>query len=380
VAASKKASKELTSNSEAWRISDWPGLASDLTVQEHQFEAFMDCANIAGEGPYAAIRMRYGINPVIPNPNVNGDFLRKHTLAEVAVEFGTTVEGIKEWIVDFRNDWEKVLPGLPDKGEKPAVVTPTRSKKITDSQLETLAAFRFPPQIFSITDFKRSDETIASEINWFCERLHALTKVFEHPTACDFGRQLVMTEMNIRRVDDQLIMINPLSDRFDGISEKKSRMSKTMMELWKKIEEFVPQIAAHAKKSQLAGVVSDFTAGYLEFYADGENKIIDGLFTNFEIQVECRDARQFAMSRHRPGFVAAVNEAKRGLFDPQFRRKISNKQLRLLDQVWRNTELAIREANPDKVVDLEADGPKGEFPPIFIDEDGSPEGNIEIND
>lgn len=362
---------EFAVGEDPWRIADWEGCKSKFGISEQLAPHFVRFGQEFDPSAYwTVVRMRFAINPVIPDPDVSEEYLKPMKFAEIEGELGCDNATVKSMIESIWDEWgpHQDTINLDDDADEDLgmVVTPSRSE-ITAEMKEMLFAYGFSDDVFDLSDGakKRTEDERMAEVNWFMERLSQMQVVFEHPTASAMARQVVLAEMQLRRVDNRLAGYDVESDRWDLLSKKKKSISDNIRAQWDQIQKFVPELGEHEKKVNLAGVVSDIIKGYQEWQANKDNTIIDGLNTAFELQVQTRHAHQFNMIRHRPGFIAAIEEAKKGLFDPNFKRRITDRECKLLDDSFASAMRTWADAHPSKVIDLEKEGEGGEYPPMY---------------
>lgn len=366
-------SHEFLVGQDPWRITDWEGCKAKFGMTEQLAPHFVTFGRqFEPEAYWLVVRMRFAINPVIPDPDVREEFMVPLKFKDIEKELGCDTAQVKSMIEEVWEAWGPFQDtiNIDEDDEVDAsgetLVTPSRSE-ITPEMKDMLFTYGFSESIFDLREsaMRRTEDQRMAEVNWFMERISQMRVVFEHPTASAMARQVVLAEMQLRRLDDRLSEYDVESDRWDALSKKKKTLSDNIRAQWDQIQKFVPELGEHEKKVNLAGVLSDVIAGYQQWNANKDNTIIDGLHTAYELQVMTRQAAQFDGARHRPGFVAAVQEAKRGLWDPSFRRRIPDQACKLLDDSYASAMRQWQDAHPKQVVDLEKEGEGGEFPPIY---------------
>lgn len=106
-------------------------------------------------------------------------------------------------------------------------------------------------------------------------------------------------------------------------------------------------------------VLGTITQALLDVATRNDTRLVDGIYTATEIQVECRRSVQMPEPRYRAGWVVVMNSAKAGLFDPNWKPPFDERMTARMDAAWKAAymEAARGEALPD----LEADGPGSEY-------------------
>jgi hypothetical protein len=363
----------IEGDSGGWCVKDFAALSSDIGILQKDLPAFHAFAQ-ANPQQWAIVRMRYGINPIIPRQGADPDMLRVFTLEEIATRLSlsapTIAQGHLEVIAAaWRRKVEQEQPAVAPTPQPPAnVVAPAPSLKIdaidgiTPDQSRLLAEFGFPPEIFDGLD--RPTRIRDAEVAWFGARVEELQKMFREPMAKSLARQALLNELFIRRFDDQLTRTPVASELYLLLSAGKQETEKIYQKQWEQLEEICPYIKGAIGKRTFAGVVSDLLDAWIAWKADGNNELIDGVFTNFEVQVQMRQSQQ-AEVKYRPGLVAAINEAKEGIADPKWRRRIPHKILKMLDAGFLE---AIKKMNEEgelgPLIDLESEHPNAEYPDL----------------
>lgn len=387
-------------NQPLWKIERFDGLVSDFDVKEADLPQFHGIASRFAR-PWEILRRIFGVNPVIVPLDTDAKYLGIENKIDVAVDLGLDEGELNAELELVGAAWKKVLKNQKPL-EKPAeskterkktetVVTPneapapqnTASVRVDlpsmgNSEREKLLfQYGFSNATFGQID-REMNEAVA-ERDWFASRVEELRKLFDEPMVSSLARQALLNEMMLRRVDAKLCVTEVDSTLFAELQETKTRIEKQYQEQWAQIEELFPQAKHVGNKVSFAAVLSDLVQATRDHLAKGENQRIDGLFTGYEIQIQVREAVQHDI-RYRPGQVAAINEAIGGLWDPNWTRKLTDFQCKQLDEGFKEGARRIRENAGIPLPDLEDDGPRGEYPPLFTPkvEPEEPVSNIEL--
>lgn len=263
-----------------------------------------------------------------------------------------------------------------DAEKKKRPVITTEQRQFTDDELDLLQKGSFKPTIFDY--YSGPDRTL--EINWFLERIVEVGKIFEQPMAKALARNALLNELQISRMNDKLITLDPAGKDFCKLQETKQDTEKAYGEQWKQIEEICPGVVAtQERKMQLTNFAA-LTRQYLDFKADPKNRLRDGVFTDEEIQVVLRPSAQFE-SRYRFGWICSVNEARLNLGDPRYRRRIPLLMCKVLDssvahgikKMWARLRLPVPDLTDDSAagefLKIGGEGQITEPEPIDVDEE-----------
>lgn len=386
----RQTSEEYRPNGEdrTWRVGRF---AEVCNYMNHKFtpKDLVKLHELGGAWPeqWKMFRMAYDINPLVPKLGADESFLKPFELEEIATLSGMKRADVEAQIDMIRFEWERYVEEAgvisePLPQEAPAVEAaspPLKASEGESGNLATIESFGFSPRIF---DVERSDDVQRrDEIAWFASRLIELEKAFQQPASKGVARQAILNELHMRRVDDRLCITPVESKDFAGFQKSKQTMEQIYARQWAQLEDLCPYLKAAKNKVNVNGVLSEFIQIVRDWPTKPDRALVDGLFTAYEVQVELRQSEQLKV-RYRPGLVAAINEAKAGILDPNFRSKIPQSQLRLLDEAFRASVDAINEKTGVRLIDLEGKGPEDEFPPIFVIEDDivAPESPVPLAD
>jgi hypothetical protein len=279
-------------------------------------------------------------------------------------EFGMYMDFLKmAWAQDVAAADLPVVVELAVKKEK--AKPEVGHHEFTDAELELLAIGSFPTTIF---DYNAAETNRNLEIKWFMERIVEVRKVFENPMAKELCRMALYNEMRSHRINDMLVVTTDAKD-IKLLQEALSKSENDYMKQWDQVRELMPGVVVSAERKEQVTHISSLVRMFLEFKADPANRCRDGVFTDEEIQVMFRRSEQFD-PRYRFGWVAAVNEARLGICDPKWKRRMPPEFCRLLDTSFgyalRRVSDRLKLSRPNLVEDGEAN----EYLPIFQEDTG----------
>jgi hypothetical protein len=258
-----------------------------------------------------------------------------------------------------------VKPAVPSlRAQAPAVPTPDG---FSEEEISLLDLATYPTTIF---DFQGGMHDKRMEISWFCGRIKEVRKVFEEPMTKALARNALLNELQLRRVNDRLVVMDPADKEFVKLQDTKQQIEKTYGEQWAQIEKLCPAVMATTSRKESLSTLAEIISLYLDYNKNPDNAPRDGIFTDDEIQVLFRTSQQMPETRYRLGWVLACNEAKRALGDPKYKRKLSTTQCRILDTSFAHAFGKISDHMKNFKPDLELDGPHGEYPPMHLERDG----------
>lgn len=335
-------------------------------------------------------RMLFGIEPTVQDENADASLytnalsiddiaeLRKCSVDEVKIELECLSAAWKVYCRTAPPVVQQQQPLAVQVEPVPVVVVPeTPVGPLTGQQLDLLRYRGFSREDFTKMDKHRPTEKVDAEMQYLYGRLVELRKVFDEPMAKEFGRQALINEILLRRIDDALLGLEPSGQKFAILRETKGDIEATLIKQWAKIDEICPFVKGALNKQTAIGAISDLIKGEMEWGRDQTHHVFDGLFTLFEFQTEMRQSQQLGPS-YRPGWVAAMLEARAGLYDPNFRRKMSNSKCQILDAAFQAANKAFNDKHNVKLPDLLLEGKGGDYPELILPEPPDDESTMEI--
>jgi hypothetical protein len=334
-------------------------------------------------------RMMYGINPLVPKADSDVEFLKCFEVEEIAKISNVEVAVIEDQLDFLAFKWNEYTRDRPADNELavaeavvPAPLTPEIGPEEYEKLSKIITDHGFTMKMFDVE--RKDDLERTDEIRWFAKRLGEIGQALHQTNASGNARRIIINELQMRRLDNESCSTPVLSKDFERIQKTQNTIESMYQKQWEQLEESCPYLKAARNKvnvtgcfSQLVEIVRNAALGRLT----KKDPLIDGFFSAFEIQVELRESEQLPV-RYRPGLVAAILEAKAGLFDPAFKSKLPVSHLRAMDEGFREAQAKLRERH-GIVIDLEAAGPEGEFPPLFVPDEeediAAPEACVSID-
>lgn len=337
------------------------------------------------ERAWGMLRMLCGIRLAIEQTDANKP-LSKARVAEV---YSTDADELDLTIGYLQAAWNRLIaeadmPNVrPDEARRaksssletpssPGSETGQSSKlgvkfKFSQDQLALLDLGGFSTKIF---DLPVSDRDRLLEVEWFCEQIRDVRKVFEEPMAKELAKQALLNALHIRRVNDDMVKISPTSPSFAKTQKAKDELEERYAKQWAQVAEHCPVAAASATRKMAINNLSDIVQAYRDWKSDPANRNRDGQFTDDELQIQFRASVQTPDPMYRFGLTLAMNEAKIGIGDPKWKRQMTKAQCKILDA---STQYAIKKLSERFKIhkpDLEDQGPKGEYDKIHTVADG----------
>lgn len=260
---------------------------------------------------------------------------------------------------------EKVLtPSVNFATSKQQCTTQTDGR-LTSEQMRLLHAASFTPAIF---DCELAGHDVAAEAEWFCGRIDEIRKAFEEPRAKGVAQMALLNELKLRRINARLLTLDPSKKAYGDLHDIATKLESTYGEQWAQLEELCPQ--AITSRKETIRIFSDLVRLWEGVSKDPNRLPRDGIFTDDEIQVLLRTSVQQPECQYRLGWVLACNEARLGLTDPKWKRRMNKTQCKLLDSSFAYAVRRLEEKYGVGRPDLESDGPDGEYPDIYTEADG----------
>jgi hypothetical protein len=379
-----------------WRIERYTDFMRFFGIGEDTLPKFHHWADTNRDGAtgWAFTKLFYGVRPMFPDANTDAKYLRVWPLDEIAEEYMVETEAIEKSMELLRSFWnqerasyssekakdEERLAAIleePEKVDEVQPEIPLGPPPDPSKALETCSRFGFMKEIFQLEG--RSKEAQEAEIAWLAGRLVELERVFKEPMAAGLARQALLNEMHMRRADEKLATTPVESRRFWELQDTKLKLESIYQKQMDRVSELVPSYKSATHKAQVQGLFSEIYSGYIDFIKNGNNDVLDGIFNSYEIQVLNRTSQEHVeagiYSRYSPAWVAAVNDSKRGLWDPKWKPKLDKNLLKKMQAGW--DEVMARIVAHESLPKLIRDDERGEYPPLFKGSNGEePDENI----
>lgn len=236
-------------------------------------------------------------------------------------------------------------------------------------QYELLDLADFSTKIFEYPNYTDEDERFR-EVEWLCGLIRDLKRVFDEPMARPVLRLALLNQLHLRRINDRLSTLDPATSEFVKLQITKKELESTYGSQWEQVEALCPSAAASLTRKQMINTFGDIVKVYQQWKADPNNNARDGIFTDDELQICFRTSLQAPDVPYRHGWVVACNEAKLGLGDPKWKRRMPQSICKILDASVQYAGRKMIEKMNLPRPDLESLGPEGDYPPIYQEADG----------
>ncbi len=345
---------EFKMGGEFWRCARFDLLATEFELKPQQLGVFSMTVS-ARERSWMIVRRLFGLAPVIPPPGTSLDDMRLWNREELRTALGLSRAQLQAELETVRGAWMGVAKSL---APEPA---PTETKRAMREEFlfsdeEILAKHGFTIRFATV-----------EEKAWFASRVRDYEKVLQEKFAAGLARNALMSELRIHQLDD--LLNDPEKSKPGGSEWKASlklrqELDSNYQDQITQIKELCPWAGAIAGKFTFTGVLSDITKAIQEYQSRNDTRLIDGIFSATEIQVECRRSTQAPDPRYRAGLVTYLNAAKAGLWDPHWKPAFEPVKLKRIDAAFKAALVAAGEESGERLPDLEQDGPGGEYPEL----------------
>lgn len=366
-----------------WRVDQWELLAAEIPeLKRSELPEFHQLVRrTLSNRSWLIVRRLFGFCPLDVPLDANPEDYRSLNRKEMAELLGINEKDVTSEIEVIRLAWRRNRRELEiaTEASKPNIPA-TRSDKerifTVDENNELLIRFSINPEIFDLNRTKQANEL---EKAWFCKRLREWEPLFTKSTMTEqLAKDTLNNELRLRREQETLWQI----DRDFGTSsaKKKPTLNRLKNQIADRIKELqnvhaaqLDAITEHAPWFNVAeaqisatGAIAQLIQGFQEWEARKDSRIIDGVFTSSELQVLMRTSKQMDEPRYRWGWVMFVNESKRWLWDPSAKSFMREADLARFDNGFKEGVKKYNEANECPIVDLESDGPEGQYPDLKL--------------
>ncbi len=297
-----------------------------------------------------------GLNP---NPNLSGSPSEKRQGASSSA--GTTADrGAVQGASDARGSGDLF-------GEGPQGLRRSESE-LNFQEEAVLREFNFPERMFVLP--ARDPDENRVEKTRFAKRVEEFRKILEHTVAKSLGRQALMNELQLWRMETTLCSHEIGSEIYARTSKLMQSTEASYQRQLEQIDELAPYLGAIAGKLAFKGLVSELTEAIIEYRKNQSRRLVDGIFTMAEIEVELRQSAQMPEPRYRAGLVAALNAARSGFWDVHWKPTLTGKDLRKVDAAFKASIVAAGLEAGEELPDLEGDGEYEELVGAVVNEQG----------
>lgn len=327
------------------------------------------------------VQRLYGIMPLVPLEDADPDSLRILDRDELCALMEITPKQLQSELDTLRG----VMLGLAELQPRAETPAPAQTESADAPALpfgdELLERFQFDPSMFDIkTRIERPDpdnpeQTVTHyesrdarlnklEKDWFVTRLGQWRRLLEESMTSALARNALFNELQLRRIEAEMANLSPTAPAYEQLSRRRGAMETSFKQQLDAIEERFPEFGGTSGRISFKGCLHDVIRGWMEHEARGDNRLIDRVRTAAEVEVEMRQSVQRPEPQYRLGQSLYIGEAIAGLFDPHWQSQLKPGVLARLDRGMKEGINKAREERGEALVDLEADGAKGEFPEL----------------
>lgn len=352
-----------------WRVEKWellrveflePGAGSQKPEWEKAMAEFAFwCQGHARL--WLLVRRLYGVGPVIPPPEARPDDLRAWSRAELEADGFQVKPDLEALGLLWRQERAKRGDDhLPPKKVLPGPGNGKGELGLDDGILER---FQFPERLFEIKvwdplggtdgiggEVPRPAAENRAERDWFVGRVKEWAKMLGDGMGGPIARSALMNDLYLRRLESEIATASPRTR--PALYEQKTELADQYDKAVAKLQEMFPEMATAGRVS-FHGSLSDVVAGYRDYYAFKDRRLVDKFMTALEVELAVRASAQ-APERYRFSLNLAVVDCISGLLDPEYRPLFKPAVLKKVDAAVAAALTAAREASGERLVDLES--------------------------
>lgn len=346
---------------QAWRCSRY-----DLATAEMGCELNLAEFHAAVEGDarrWLIARRLFGMGPLLPPQGTDPDDLRVWSREELAATLALTAGQLRQELDAIRG---LATRAKSDEVRAEKIELLREIEELTFKETVFLAKHGFEESTFLLTGREAVENR--TERDWFGARVEQWDKLLEHPVAGALARQALLNELQLRRADAAIAKLPFGGKEYSGYLKIKMSIEETYQHQLEQLDELAPWAGAIRGHMAFRGMASDLIQAIANSKR-GDEALVDGIFTTVELQILTRRSLQAPEPQYRAGLVVYLNAAKAGLWNPDWRSQFTNGQLKKLDTAWAAAAAAAGDLAGERLVDLEADGPAGEYDPLFVKSD-----------
>ena len=280
------------------------------------------------------VRRIYGVAPLIPSSDAHPDDLRVWTRAEMDGE-GYSVKADLEalrgfWVNHCKREGggdQRSEDGRSEEGR--IALTPTLSRPAGEGGDNLLDDLDFPERMFTITVFDplarmtadgkggvvaRPEKENRKERAWFIGRVTEWEKMLRDSIGGAVARSALNSELHLRRLEAEIAVAEPKSR--GALYDQQSELTKGYQAAIDELQRMFPELAVAGKVSFKA-TFSDVIRSHLDYYGDGDRRLVDKVHTVMEMEYLLRTSQQVE-ARYRFGLNLAIIDNISGMTDPNF--------------------------------------------------------------
>lgn len=341
-----------------WRVERFDLLTAefDLTADgpaESRWKRSMEFFHIALCGhkrQWHIIRRLFGVMPLLPASDATPDDLRCHTREEICAELGISDKDMVAELVAA-----KAVHGLQSKKaeeKKAPAKLPMGLGEEDESGADILRKIGINEAVFAGDEDTRK---------WFVEQAKGWKTALDEPMSSTLAAQCLMNGIELRKIRKELSGLSITSENYSSTKRLMEAMEERYEKQMAAVAKMCPWIGQVDGKISFKGTLSELIAGYREYYASGDNRLLDRVRTAGEIEVDHRRSQQAPHIRYRLGQTLYIIEAMHNLHDPNFRSQLDQRKLAKYDQIWRRVAEESADELGEPIPDLRKDGPEGEY-------------------
>jgi hypothetical protein len=354
---------EYKHEGEDWRCTRFDLLAAEFEVRQEDLSLLQGLAMLRDRA-WLIVRRLFGMQPLLGKMGDDPLDAQVWTRDQVAKQLGATEAAVGAELDVMRGAWRKHKPREAEVSSgSPGPSDATGRSALPKGQ--GLFGFDEDP-VLKAAGMGHVRFRSPEEREWMVGRVKTYEKVLGVPHAKELALQALSAETQIRRVDALLMggQYDELSPEYDKLQKRAEALSKQLASLRDQLNQLVPWAAEIFGALTLRNVISDIDAAYRAFYADKDNTLIDGLHTLAELELMTRRSEQLPEPQYRPSMAMLAAQCREGLYDPNFRPDIPAAMAAKYDRGFKLGMIAMCEELGEPLVDLEKDGPEGEYPPL----------------
>lgn len=309
----------------------------------------------------------FGIGPVVVADE--GDVDRVWAIEEVLSFLG----GIKRKQLDaemetargfWQNHQAEKSPATSVERAKDRDLSPALNGQQSSMQFseDMLGQFGFSPSMFRVEGRDPADND--REKDWFCETLQNWAHMFSSPVAGPIARNALLNLLRMRRLEALEMQMSSRHKDYSSIRRDYADLESAYEAQAEKLDSLFPWKRDVAGKMSGQATVSALIVAIREYQANRNHELIDGLFTAAELHVEVQTHTLQEDCQYRLGLVTYLQAARKGMWDPHWQNEMDPSVLAKLDKGF---QMGVRQAREDlgeALLDIEAEGPEGEYPPV----------------
>ena len=358
---------EYTVGGELWKCEEFELLAAEFGLRVEQLPAFHALATLAERG-WAIVRRLFGLAPVLLPANASPEDYGRAGRQELLAMLGLSEAELRAELDGVRGLWRNQL----DREE--VVAAPDAPAAAVESPDAILREHGFSQSMFLLPD--RPPEDARMEKEWFVNRVLECRRELKDRNAGELVRRRLLMEMDLRRCDEEKPRYRIASAEYERLVKRSRDLANDLKETVVALDKLFPWTSEADGRGKLTMVLSTLIAGLRDARAKGDYTLLNNFQTFSEIQVDLRQSVQAPNCRHRFGLTVAIAEARAGLMDPEFRRRIPFRILKKLDAGFAAGVEAVRQETNEALPDLEADGPGSEYDPLQALAEIASEGDV----